>query len=128
MLRLLGLGAAALGALLLLRASARARQGARRRSGTAGSQCAQREVPLPSTHENSKPIANDEESALALTCTPEDEGLEEKLSTGDEPTRPSTTAVVARRIIFTHLGLRLSEEQRAEERAFWKQSGRRTRG
>ncbi|OLP79666.1 hypothetical protein AK812_SmicGene40029 [Symbiodinium microadriaticum] len=119
-LRWLGLGLAALGALLLLRA-------ARRRSETAGSRGAQREAPLPSPREKRKPIADDEESALACAHT-EEEGLEDRLSTGDEPTRPSTTAVVARRMIFSHLGLRLSEEQKAEERAFWKQRGRRTRG
>ncbi|CAJ1359369.1 unnamed protein product [Effrenium voratum] len=35
-----------------------------------------------------------------------------------------TTPVVARRMIFAHLGLKLSEEQKQEERDFWSQCRR----
>lgn len=38
----------------------------------------------------------------------------------EEPPRPATTAVVARRLVHTHLQLPLSQESRAEERNFWK--------
>ena len=37
-----------------------------------------------------------------------------------EDAAPERTAVVARRMIFAHLGLKLSQEQRQEEREFWK--------
>eukprot|EP00438_Fugacium_kawagutii_P009116 Skav231772 [mRNA] locus=scaffold3283:70196:70912:+ [translate_table: standard] len=37
----------------------------------------------------------------------------------DAGAAPERTAVVARRMIFAHLGLKLSPEQRQEERAFW---------
>ena len=37
-----------------------------------------------------------------------------------EDAAPERTAVVARRMIFAHLGLKLNQEQRQEEREFWK--------
>lgn len=69
------------------------------------------------------PQAADKQSACSAAPAPRLEtGVADEPAADEDPVRPPTTPVVARRMLLSHLEVPLSPEQRAEEKAFWKRS------
>lgn len=62
----------------------------------------------------SQPKTKERASKIADKVPPDYE-----FSPGPKAPRPITTSIVARRLVHTHLEMRLSTEHRMEERAFW---------
>eukprot|EP00434_Breviolum_minutum_P040358 symbB.v1.2.035859.t1/scaffold4925.1/size32794/3 len=87
----------------------------------------QQRPPGPPIHDSPPPTTPSEAPVEdnGTAPSPEDNAAAEaspKASAAEmaEDAAPERTAVVARRMIFAHLGLKLNQEQRQEEREFWK--------